>query len=214
MFMRATFLWLVATIGLLVVGNGVSRGQAPKSEWMEPIDRTRSLELLFMGFLDRELEIVPEQQRALAEIAARRKESIRSAYDLQVKGQTRHESVKRVAESTASHNREALEEISHVLLPHQQNRWRQIGLQLTFQNEPSRALLTTEFAKKLEITQEQRQALQDTFKAGERDLVEAMALERERRDAKMMQLLTPKQRMEFNSVFGKPFDPLRAKRAP
>lgn len=212
--MRATFLWSGAAIGLLVIVNGASRAQAPKSEWIEPINQTRSLELLFTGFLDKELEIIPEQQRVLSEIEARRKESIRSAFDSQVKGETRNESVKRVAESTSSLNREALEEINDVLLPHQQNRWRQIGLQLTFQNETSRALLTAEFAKKLEITQEQRQALQDTFKAGERDLEEAMRLAREQRDAKMMQVLTPKQRTEFNSVFGKPFDPLRAKRAP
>ncbi len=98
------------------------------------------------------------------------------------------------------------DEIKNVLLPHQQERLKQVQNQMQLENlGTSTALQQGEFAKELKITPEQKKELAELQKDLQKEIQEKLKQLKDKAKKKMLESLTPEQRLKFNQMTGDEF---------
>jgi Spy/CpxP family protein refolding chaperone len=160
----------------------------------------------------KELDLVDEQVTKLTDLATRLREDIQAQFQGVDFGSFRdlseEERNARMAEIRAKTDKitaDAQKEIDAVLLPHQRERLKQLGVQSQMRFGADRALSGGTLAEELGITDEQKEKLaakQQEIQAG---LQEKIAkLQAEARD-ELFSVLTSEQQAKLKAMIGKPF---------
>jgi len=168
--------------------------------------RSQLLSILFSGALDKELDILDSQRAKLIEIESGRQELLRSEFMKLQEALNRGDKDKTsLQQINVNVDARISTEISGVLLPQQEHRWKQIGRQLMFGNDRSLAFLIPDVGATLGLSDDQTRELRQKFKDGERERREADVEIRKQREAKMLDILSVDQKAKWEELFGKPF---------
>ena len=95
--------------------------------------------------------------------------------------------------------------LKKVLLPHQYERLKQIDVQVRVQQRGAAALSSGELAEALDLTDEQREKLEQRAEEVQKELQEKMSQLRLEARNKMLDVLTPEQRAKLEQMMGDAF---------
>lgn len=96
--------------------------------------------------------------------------------------------------------------LKKMLLPHQYERLKQIGVQSQLQQRGASALSSGEVAEALKLTDEQREKLEQRAEEVQQELQEKTRQLRDEARNKMLEVLTPEQRAKLDELMGEQFE--------
>lgn len=161
-----------------------------------------TLGLLASPDIRRDIEMVDDQYQELRDLSSSiQRRSAEKLRDLDFDNRDNLlEEIRKIREQSES-------EIQNVLLPHQIDRLRQIGMQAQLQRRSLVQILTSNPLKSdLKITDEQSEALKIEEKQIEKDLEKEIAKLRERARDQLLSKLKPTQKAEVKGMIGDAFE--------
>jgi Spy/CpxP family protein refolding chaperone len=169
------------------------------------------LGLLYRDDVRQDLQLVDEQQEkveALAdeirtELQNEMREMFRGMQDLS--DEERQQQFEKIRERMEDVNADAEKRLKKVLLPHQFDRLKQIDVQMRVQQQGSSALTSGELAETLDLTDAQRERLEERAAEVERELQEKIGQLRLEARNKLLDVLTAAQRAKLESLMGDDF---------
>ncbi len=151
--------------------------------------------LLNIPEVQKELELVDEQINQLTKARDDFSAQMRDMMGPQAQNMTREERMER-AESA---QKKAAEAVQEILLPHQAERLKQLGVQFQIQQARGIGLTFGDVAAKLGITEEQGESLRTKARELEREM-------RKKLVADLVKELTPDQQAKYKELVGEPFE--------
>ena len=103
-------------------------------------------------------------------------------------------------------NKDLEARLKNVLLPHQFERLKQIDVQARIQQRGASALTSGELADAINLTDEQRQRLEQRAEEVQQELQQKIAELRQEARNKMLDVLTPEQRAKLDELMGSEFN--------
>lgn len=97
-------------------------------------------------------------------------------------------------------------ELDNILLPHQQERLKQVSLQMQMQAMGTARTLSSKLAEELGISEEQKQRLKQRQEELNKELQEKIKAWREQARKELMKELTPEQRKKLEDMLGASFE--------
>jgi Spy/CpxP family protein refolding chaperone len=169
------------------------------------------LGLLYRDDVRQDLQLVDEQQEkvdALAEeirteLQDEMREMFRGMQDLS--DEERQQQFEKIRSRMQEVNADAEKRLKKVLLPHQFDRLKQIDVQMRVQQQGAGALTTGELAETLDLTDSQRERLEERAAEVEQELQEKISKLRIEARNKMLDVLTAEQRAKLESLMGDDF---------
>lgn len=222
--MKRSYVLMVAT-GLLVAGlssaalaqrGGPGRAGAPGGFGGPGGFGSSLMFLLQNDAVKKEIELLDDQSASIEKLAEEMRSKREERPRVDFRNLSEQEQEKAYAEMRVRREKEATAanaKLAEILLPHQLKRLREISVQL----RGTRALTDAEVATQLKLSDAQKQKLEDVmrqnseavwklFREGNRD--EAMAkMEALRKEGeqKVLAVLTPDQKAQFEKLKGEPF---------
>lgn len=158
--------------------------------------------------VQKDLELVDDQVSRLAEInaefSAKMQEQMGQLQDDQ--GRFNLGRAKELGELIRALKERQKEEIDNILLPHQQDRLKQVSTQMQMKSMGTARALSGKLAKKLGITQEQKKRLQDRQKELQATMDKKMAELKANAKKELLKELTAEQRQKLKELTGDDFE--------
>jgi Spy/CpxP family protein refolding chaperone len=169
------------------------------------------LGLLYRDDVRQDLQLVDEQQEnvdALAEeiradIQDEMRDMFRQMQDLS--DDERRQQFEKIRERMEEVNADAEKRLKKVLLPHQFDRLKQINVQMRVQEQGAAALTSGDLAETLDLTDAQRERLEERAAEVQQELQEKINQLRIEARNKMLDVLTAEQRAKLESLMGDDF---------
>jgi hypothetical protein len=169
------------------------------------------LGLLYRDDVRQDLQLVDEQQEkveALAEeirteLQDEMRDMFRGMQDLS--DEERQQQFEKIRERMEDVNADAEKRLKKVLLPHQFDRLKQIDVQMRVQQQGAGALTSGELAETLDLTESQRERLEERAAEVEQELQEKISQLRIEARNKLLDVLTAQQRAKLESLMGDDF---------
>jgi hypothetical protein len=169
------------------------------------------LGLIYRDDVRQDLQLVDEQQEkvdALAdeirtEMQDEMREMFRGMQDLS--DEERQQQFERIRERMERVNADAEKRLKKVLLPHQFDRLKQIDVQMRVQQQGAEALTSGALAETLDLTNAQRERLEERAAEVEQELQEKISKLRIEARNKLLDVLTAEQRAKLESLMGDDF---------
>lgn len=175
-------------------------------------------DLLRLKEVQVEIELMPDQEEALKKLAERQRGERPDFNFREASEEERNAFFAKMQADMAKRSAEAKEQLEEILLPAQFERLEQLAVQA----RGTMGLIHADTAKSLAITEEQstklkaemqtfgetaREQVTQAFRSGDRDAVrEKMQSMRKELDAKLLAVLTDKQKADYEKLKGAPFD--------
>ncbi len=151
----------------------------------------------------RDLELLDDQYQEISRI---RKEFNNQISKLRQAIKKNPDKAKDLSISIKRVRKEQEEAVKEVLLPHQQERLKQVKNQMQLESMgTSGALQNGEFAKELNLTAEQKKELTELNKELQKEIQEKLKQLKDKAKKKMLEKLTPEQRLKFKQMTGDEF---------
>jgi Spy/CpxP family protein refolding chaperone len=164
--------------------------------------------------VQQELQLVDEQQEKVAEVVDETRNQMRDELrDLfsqmgDLSDEERQDRFDQIRSKVEAINASMEKRLKKVLLPHQFDRLKQIELQARIQQRGAAALTSGELAEALDLTEAQREKLEQRAEEVQQELQEQIRqLQVEARN-KILAVLLPEQRAKLDSMMGDQFDSL------
>ncbi len=157
----------------------------------------------------KELEIVDDQIEQLTKLQEEAREQMRDVFSglRDLDPEARRERFTEMREKMAEMQQEMQAKADKILLPHQSERLKQIGVQMQLRARgTSGALLEGELAETLKISDEQKKQLEEAAAKATEQMNEKIAAAREEARKQVLEALTPEQRAQLEKLTGKPFE--------
>jgi Spy/CpxP family protein refolding chaperone len=192
-------------------GGGGFRGGGPGG-FGGPFGGGGLMGLVMRGEVQQELQLVDEQQEKVNAVTEEMRDTMRDEMrdifsqmrDLSdEERQARFDEVRARLESL---NSDMEKRLKKVLLPHQFDRLKQIDVQTRLQQRGAAALTSGEVAEALDLTEEQREKLEQRAAEVEQELQDQIRQLRVEARNKLLEVLTPEQRAKLESMMGDQFD--------
>lgn len=202
-------------------GDGPGRGDRGRGGMFGA--RMGGGDMMLLGLLraeevQKEIKLMPDQIEALQKVGQEIRGE-RPDFDFRNASEAeRREFGQKMQQRNEEASKKVREQLEQVLLPEQHDRLRQIALQ----QQGVGALSDPEVAKKLELTEEQKEKLMEIQRSSREKMIASIREASENRDreamGKMMaesrkatlaearEVLTSEQRKSFDEMLGKPFD--------
>ncbi|MEM7453585.1 MAG: hypothetical protein AAF456_04440 [Planctomycetota bacterium] len=156
--------------------------------------------------VQKDLELVDDQLEQVLDMQRRHGEQIRDALG-DIRNGITPEGVERLQETIAALKDRQKDELNDLLLPHQQERLRQVALQMQMQSRGTAGALTSEqFAEELGITDEQKERLRERSQELQEELQRQYEELREQAKEELLSELTPEQRAKLDEMTGDEFE--------
>lgn len=161
--------------------------------------------------VQQEIQLIDEQRDKLEDVVADARQRIgdemRDAFAgmQDLSNEERQERFQEIRTRFEKLTKESDADLKKVLLPHQFDRLKQISVQQRIQQQGSSALTSGDLAETLDLTDEQREKLEQRAEEVQRELQEKIAKLRLEAREKMLDVLTPEQRTKLNSLMGDGF---------
>jgi Spy/CpxP family protein refolding chaperone len=211
LFRKSTLLFAV-----LIVTAGTSA-------WAQPDGRQRGrgffgggggggdLGLLMREDVRKELEIVDEQMEKMRELQSSLRDEMREMFSglRDLNEEERRAKFEELREKMETKRKEIETKVGEVLLPHQKDRLKQIGLRMQMRYRGTSGLLNDRLADELGITEEQKKRLQAAAEKAREELEEKTQKLRDEAREKILSELTPEQRKKLEDLLGDEFEPSR-----
>jgi hypothetical protein len=205
---------IVAWAGVFSVWATVVFGQGVVERRAQPVSypQAQSLYLLLTPQMQKELEIVPEQQEQLEKLKTKSHTQLTESYK-KIQDVPVEERQAKYLEVLREVGEETEKEVRDILLPMQIKRLRQIALQTKLQQMQwggAQALLADELAEELDITAEQKAKFAETEKELREEIQRKTQefykqLQDESR-TKLLEVLTPEQRRKLEGLSGPKYE--------
>jgi hypothetical protein len=158
-----------------------------------------------------DLQLVDEQQEKVDELADEirtqlqdeMREMFRGMQDLS--DEERQQQFEKIRERMEDVNADAEKRLKKVLLPHQFDRLKQIDVQMRVQQQGAEALTSGALAETLDLTDSQRERLEERAAEVEQELQEKISQLRIEARKKLLDVLTAQQRAKLESLMGDDF---------
>jgi Spy/CpxP family protein refolding chaperone len=149
--------------------------------------------------IQKELEIVDDQLKELEAIGEEMRESFQGLRDMSP--EERDEKFREI-------NKELETRLNEVLLPHQQKRLKQITTQMGSRGRDGVAGMLTDgdLGKDLKVTEDQKKKLREVVESARTEMDEQMRKVRKDFEDKLLSVLTPEQRKQYEEMLGEPFE--------
>jgi Spy/CpxP family protein refolding chaperone len=169
------------------------------------------LGLLYRDDVRQDLQLVDEQQEkvdALAdeirtELQEEMRDMFRGMQDLS--DEERQQQFEKIRERMEDVNADAEKRLKKVLLPHQFDRLKQIDVQMRVRQQGAEALTSGALAETLDLTDSQRERLEERAAEVEQELQEKIGQLRIEARNKLLDVLTAEQRAKLESLMGDDF---------
>jgi hypothetical protein len=168
--------------------------------------------LIMRDDIQQELQLVDEQlenvQAAAEDIRSQMQEEFRQRFsqNQDLSDEERQEMFDEIRERMEKLNADMEKRLKKVLLPHQFERLKQIDLQTRIQQRGAAALTTGELAETLNLTDSQREKLEERAAEVQEELQQKIRqLQVEARN-KLFEVLTAEQRAKLDTLIGDQFD--------
>jgi Spy/CpxP family protein refolding chaperone len=161
--------------------------------------------------VQQELQLVDEQQEELTAVAEEIRNEMRDEMrDMftqmrDLSDEERRERFDEIRARLEEANADAEKRLEKVLLPHQFERLKQIDLQSRLQQRGAAALTSGELAKTLNLTDAQREKLEQRAEEVQQEMQEKIQQLRVEARNKMLDVLTAEQRAKLESLMGNDF---------
>jgi len=206
--MKSMFVCSVVTVAALLLSVNLSYAQQGRPGGWGGFGGN-SLWLLQNDQVRKELEIVDDQVEQLTELQQKMREEMRELFSgmRELDAEQRQEAFAAAREKMGELQKEMQAKADKILLPHQTERLKQIGLQMQLQSRgTSRSLMEGDLAETLNITEEQKNQLEEAAKQATEEMNEKIAAAREEARQKVLQALTPEQRAQLEKLIGDEFE--------
>ena len=203
---------------LLSLGATVTVGlmMAADSLWAQPPGGPRGrgpggrggfgggIELLFNPTVQKELELVEDQEDKLRELAEQMRNRFRSIFS-DMRDRDPQERFRVMRERMEDEQKKMQAQLGEILLPHQLERFQQLQLQTQLQRGRTADVLgSDELRQKLGLTDEQVEKMRETAREAQQELQEKMAKAQQEAVEKILSVLTPEQRRQWDALVGTP----------
>jgi len=182
--------------------GGVSYGMSFGS------DGSDSFALLNNSSIQKDLELVEDQMESIRAVQSEFGKKIRDQIGDISKGNFDPERMSGLKDIIADIQAQKKEEINKLLLPHQQDRLRQVALQMKMKSRgTSSALTSDEVAEELGITVEQIEELKERAKKLQKEIEEKTNQLKENAKQELIGILTPAQQKKLKEMIGDEYKP-------
>jgi hypothetical protein len=169
------------------------------------------LGLLYRDDVRQDLQLVDEQQEKVdtltdeirTELQDEMRDMFRGFQDLS--DEERQQQFEKIRERMEEVNADAEKRLKKVLLPHQFDRLKQIDVQMRVQQQGASALTSGALAETLDLTESQRERLEERAAEVEQELQEKIGQLRIEARKKLLDVLTAEQRAKLESLMGDDF---------
>jgi Spy/CpxP family protein refolding chaperone len=170
--------------------------------------------LVMRDEVQQELQLVDEQQEKVADVVDATRNQMRDELrDLfsqmgDLSDEERQQRFDQIRSKVDSINAAMEKRLKKVLLPHQFDRLKQIELQSRIQQRGAAALTSGELAETLDLTEAQREKLEQRADEVQQELQEQIRQLRIEAQNKILAVLSPEQRAKLEAMMGDQFDSL------
>lgn len=167
-----------------------------------------SFSLLNNKSIQKDLELVEDQMESIRAVQSEFGKKIRDQIGDISKGNFDPERMSGLKDIIAEIQAQKKEEINKLLLPHQQDRLRQVALQMKMKSRgTSSALTSDEVAEELGITVEQIEELKERAKKLQKEIEEKTNQLKENAKQELIGILTPAQQKKLKEMIGDEYKP-------
>ncbi len=171
-------------------------------------DGSDSFALLNNSSIQKDLELVDDQMESIRAVQTEFGKKIRDQIGDISKGNFDPSRMSGLKEVIAEIQAQKKEEINKLLLPHQQDRLRQVALQMKMKSRgTSSALTSDEVAEELGITGEQIEKLKERAKKLQKEIEEKTKQLKEDAKQELIGILTPSQQKKLKEMIGDEYKP-------
>jgi len=163
-----------------------------------------STRLLGSEAVQKDLELTDEQIESIKELSQGRGRGDRDTMRAEMEGLSQDERVEKIRKMVKTRTEENKEKLGNILLPHQMKRLSQISAQASAR-DGSQSLVSGTLAKQLNITDEQKEALQAKAEELQKNLNAKIEKLRSQMQDELLAELTPEQRSQFKEMMGEKF---------
>ena len=207
-FRASSFFLTVASVGAVLVWSNMAVAQGGRG-----FGNDGGLRLLSDGRVQEELELVDDQIDQLDEIQSSQRDEMREMFMgmrdrfRDMPREERQTAMEDIREEMKSASESYVNQAKEVLLPHQVTRWEQ----LKFQSEAQRAggadrfMTSGSIAEKLNITDEQIEAMKEKAAEVRETMQEKIAAIRAEARDELLSVLTPEQQAQYKELAGDSF---------
>lgn len=160
--------------------------------------------LLSSESVQKDLELTEEQLESIKELGENRGRGDREAMRAEMEGLSQEERMEKFQEMMKTRNEESLKSLGEILLPQQMERLAQISAQASARGG-ARSLVSGTLAEKLNITDEQKEALQAKAEELQKSLDAKIEKLRSQMQDELLAELTPEQQSQFKELMGEKF---------
>lgn len=159
-----------------------------------------------------ELALADDQAEELEAIGQAMRESMRDMFSgmRDADPEERRQMMEDMREKTAARMQEFTDQIDQILLPHQRDRLKQIGFQMSGGGRRggsvSGPLGNDRLLEELGVTEEQREKLEEAATKAQEELREKYAELVKEAQSDIMKILTKEQRKKYEELIGEPFE--------
>jgi Spy/CpxP family protein refolding chaperone len=207
-------LWVLAGACLLLVAGSSAQGQpghrggpgGPGRPEFRAFDRLQ--DLLRSEDVQKELEVTQEQLAEIEKIDESRRElliKIWEDFGRAMSPEDRRQKFLENREKVNQFDEQADAKIADILRPAQLKRLKQIQFQASLRRGVSNALTRGPLGEALDVTEDQKQKLQEVRAEVDRELREKIEQLRREAQDKILGVLSPEQRDRFKELTGEPF---------
>ncbi len=171
-----------------------------------PMSGGDDFSMLQNASVQKDLELVDDQMKMIRDIQKQFGQKIKESIGDISKGGFDPARAKDLTTVIKKLKEEQKEQINKILLPHQQDRLKQVGLQMQMQNRGTAGALSSDrVAEALGITDEQKANLKKREQELKKELEEKIAEFKEEMKASLMKELNAKQRAQLKEMMGDKF---------
>ncbi len=197
----------VVTISFASFAWAQQPGQRSRGGFVPFFGGGGNIGLLMRDDVRKELEIVDDQVKKIQALGDEMREQMRDLYSglRDLSQEERQAKFAELREKSAELQKELSAKVDEVLLPHQRDRLKQIGLQMQMRYRGTSGLLTDQLAEDLNITDEQKEKLRAKAEEVRKSLEEQIAKARAEARDELLEVLTPEQREKLKALLGDDF---------
>ena len=166
---------------------------------------TSPIDLLGREDVQKELELLPDQDEQIQEIRNSARDWMRNAFG-EMRDVPREERREKFTKLLQESRDETQKKLDKVLLPHQAKRLKQLAVQMQTRGGVSRALLGGSLAEELDITDSQKEKLQKKAEELEAEMRDKLAKLRDEARKELLGVLSPAQQKKFEEMVGDSFE--------
>ena len=156
--------------------------------------------------VQKDLELVDDQLEQVMEMQRRHGEQMRDALG-DIRNGITPDGIERLKDTLAELKEKQKDELNNLLLPHQQERLRQVALQMQMQSRGTAGALTSDrIAEELGISDEQKERLQERSRELQEELQKQYEELRAQAKEELLNELTPEQRTRLEEMTGDEFE--------